>query len=71
MSMERKLNQKTCIKLYVVAIDNQKKDQGERLSKFGQSLKIHEDQFDVRNSTKMYAWLYEEIEFGYEEDHLN
>ena len=45
-----------------------------RLSKFGQSLKIHEDQLDVRNSTKMYAWLYEEIEFGYikyEEDQMN
>ena len=55
----------TCIKLYKVAIDKKKKkDQGERLSKFGQSLKIHEDQLDVRNSTKMYAWLYEEIEFG-------
>ena len=48
-----------------------KKDQVERISKFGRSHKIHEDQLDVRNSTKMYAWLYEEIEFGYEEDHLN
>ena len=68
MSMERKLNQRTCIKLYKVDIDNKKKekkkDQGESLSKFGQSLKIHKDQLDVRNSTKMYAWLYEEIEFG-------
>ena len=64
MSMEWKINQRTCIKLYKVAIDNQEKEQGERLSKFGQSLKIHKDQLDVRNSTKMYAWLYEEIEFG-------
>ena len=75
MSMEKKkLNQRTHLKLYKVAIDNQKKDQGKRLSKFGQSLKIHEDQLDVRNSTKMYAWLYKEIEFGYikyEEDQLN
>ena len=64
--MERKLNQRTCIKLYKVAMDNQKKnkDQGERLSKFGQSHKIHEDGLNVRNSTKMHAWLYEEIEFG-------
>ena len=67
MSMERKLNQRTCIKPYKVAIDNQKKkkkDQGERLSKFRQSFKIHEDQLNVRNFKKMYAWLYEEIEFG-------
>ena len=75
MPMERKLNQMTCLKLYMVAIDNQKrKTRVKRLSKFGQSLKIHEDQLDVRNSTKMYAWLYEEIEFGYikyEEDKLN
>ena len=41
-----------------------KKGQGERLSKFGQSLKIHEDQLEVRNVKTMYAWLSKEIEFG-------
>ena len=75
MPMERKLNQMTCLKLYMVAIDNQKrKTRVKRLSKFGQSLKIHENYSNVRNSTKMYAWLYEEIEFGhikYEEDQMN
>ena len=45
MPMERKLNQMSRLKLYMVAIDNQKKKMTrvKRLSKFGQSLKIHED----------------------------
>ena len=64
MSMEKKLNQRICMKLYKATIDNQKTDWVERLSKFGQSLKIHEDQLDVTNSMKMYAWICEEIEFG-------
>ena len=39
----------------MVAINNQKNVRVERLSKFGQNFKIHEDQLDVRNAKKMYA----------------
>ena len=62
--MERKSNQRRCKKLDKVAIDNQKNVRVERVSKFGQNLKIHEDQLDVRNAKKMYAWLSKESEFG-------